>query len=151
MWANETFVPRIFSRRPLGVKAPQGDHKANRHRLFIPFSSYTHLLILIDALTVHRLSDVDSGGPNPLVQQMRSFVILPGFPANFTKVLQYTTMPNSPSHGTCRPFQPKSSTMARPIKTIGYIGLGNAGFSMSSNLPKNGYHMIVHDLDADKV
>ncbi|KPI37647.1 3-hydroxyisobutyrate dehydrogenase, mitochondrial [Cyphellophora attinorum] len=41
--------------------------------------------------------------------------------------------------------------MARPIKTIGYIGLGNAGISMSSNLPKNGYHLVVHDLDAEKV
>lgn len=37
------------------------------------------------------------------------------------------------------------------IKTIGYIGLGNAGFSMSSNLPKNGYNLIVHDLDQEKV
>jgi 3-hydroxyisobutyrate dehydrogenase-like beta-hydroxyacid dehydrogenase len=34
-----------------------------------------------------------------------------------------------------------------PIKTIGYIGLGNAGFSMSSNLPKNNYTLIVHDSD----
>jgi 3-hydroxyisobutyrate dehydrogenase-like beta-hydroxyacid dehydrogenase len=41
--------------------------------------------------------------------------------------------------------------MVRPIKNIGYIGLGNAGFSMSSNLPKNGYHVVVHDLDAEKV
>jgi 3-hydroxyisobutyrate dehydrogenase-like beta-hydroxyacid dehydrogenase len=34
-----------------------------------------------------------------------------------------------------------------PIKTIGYIGLGNAGYSMSSNLPKNNYNLIVHDTD----
>ncbi len=38
-----------------------------------------------------------------------------------------------------------------PIKTIGYIGLGNAGFSMASNLPKNGYHLVVHDQDMAKV
>ena len=37
------------------------------------------------------------------------------------------------------------------MKTIGYIGLGNAGFSMSSNLPKNGYHLVVHDQDQGKV
>lgn len=41
--------------------------------------------------------------------------------------------------------------MARQIKTIGYIGLGNAGFSMSSNLPKKGYKLVVHDLDQEKV
>lgn len=35
--------------------------------------------------------------------------------------------------------------------TIGYIGLGNAGMSMSSNLPKNGYDLIVHDIDEEKV
>lgn len=39
----------------------------------------------------------------------------------------------------------------RKISTIGYIGLGNAGFSMSSNLPKNGYNLVVHDLDQAKV
>jgi 3-hydroxyisobutyrate dehydrogenase-like beta-hydroxyacid dehydrogenase len=36
-------------------------------------------------------------------------------------------------------------------KTIGYIGLGNAGFSMASNLPKNGYNLVVHDQDPAKV
>jgi 3-hydroxyisobutyrate dehydrogenase-like beta-hydroxyacid dehydrogenase len=40
---------------------------------------------------------------------------------------------------------------SKKIKTIGYIGLGNAGFSMSSNLPKNGYNLVVHDLDQAKV
>lgn len=37
-----------------------------------------------------------------------------------------------------------------PIKTVGYIGLGNAGFSMASNLPKAGYTLVVHDADAAK-
>lgn len=35
-------------------------------------------------------------------------------------------------------------------KTVGYIGLGNAGFSMASNLPTAGYNLIVHDADASK-
>jgi len=30
---------------------------------------------------------------------------------------------------------------------VGYIGLGNAGFSMASNLPKAGYKLVVHDAD----
>lgn len=33
---------------------------------------------------------------------------------------------------------------------MGYIGLGNAGFSMASNLPKAGYNLVVHDADAAK-
>ena len=37
------------------------------------------------------------------------------------------------------------------VKNVGYIGLGNAGFSMASNIPKSGYHLIVHDSDASKV
>lgn len=35
-------------------------------------------------------------------------------------------------------------------KTVGYIGLGNAGFSMASNLPKSGYTLVVHDADSSK-
>ncbi|KAK1081300.1 hypothetical protein LTR33_004813 [Friedmanniomyces endolithicus] len=31
-----------------------------------------------------------------------------------------------------------------------YIGLGNAGYSMASNLPKAGYHLVVHDTDSTK-
>jgi 3-hydroxyisobutyrate dehydrogenase-like beta-hydroxyacid dehydrogenase len=34
---------------------------------------------------------------------------------------------------------------------VGYIGLGNAGYSMASNLPKAGYHLVVHDVDEVKV
>lgn len=36
------------------------------------------------------------------------------------------------------------------VKCVGYIGLGNAGFSMASNLPKAGYTLVVHDADAAK-
>ncbi|EMC93717.1 hypothetical protein BAUCODRAFT_142156 [Baudoinia panamericana UAMH 10762] len=36
------------------------------------------------------------------------------------------------------------------VKTVGYIGLGNAGFSMASNLPKAGYSLVVHDMDTEK-
>lgn len=35
-------------------------------------------------------------------------------------------------------------------KTVGYIGLGNAGYSMASNLPKSGYNLVVHDADSSK-
>lgn len=41
--------------------------------------------------------------------------------------------------------------VARDVKTVGYIGLGNAGFSMASNLPKNGYSLVVYDQDQKKV
>lgn len=36
------------------------------------------------------------------------------------------------------------------VKSVGYIGLGNAGYSMASNLPKAGYKLIVHDADTAK-
>lgn len=35
-------------------------------------------------------------------------------------------------------------------KTVGYVGLGNAGYSMASNLPKAGYNLVVHDADLSK-
>jgi 3-hydroxyisobutyrate dehydrogenase-like beta-hydroxyacid dehydrogenase len=37
------------------------------------------------------------------------------------------------------------------VKTVGYIGLGNAGFSMASNLPKHGFRVVVYDIDSAKV
>lgn len=37
------------------------------------------------------------------------------------------------------------------LKSVGYIGLGNAGFSMASNIPKSGYRLVVHDADASRV
>lgn len=36
------------------------------------------------------------------------------------------------------------------VRTVGYIGLGNAGFSMASNIPKRGYRLVVHDADQTK-
>ncbi|KAK3679212.1 hypothetical protein LTR78_000773 [Recurvomyces mirabilis] len=46
---------------------------------------------------------------------------------------------------------PTQQTNGGPaVKTVGYIGLGNAGYSMASNLPKAGYHLIVHDADTTK-
>lgn len=41
--------------------------------------------------------------------------------------------------------------MAPSVKHVGYIGLGNAGFSMASNIPKAGYNVVVHDSDQSKV
>ena len=46
--------------------------------------------------------------------------------------------------------QINGSSNSSAIKTIAYIGLGNAGFSMASNLPKNGYTLVVHDTDEAK-
>lgn len=31
--------------------------------------------------------------------------------------------------------------------TVGYIGLGNAGYPMAANLPRAGFHVIVRDAD----
>ncbi|KAK3075878.1 hypothetical protein LTR53_000452 [Teratosphaeriaceae sp. CCFEE 6253] len=44
--------------------------------------------------------------------------------------------------------QTNGNGSTRAVKTVGYIGLGNAGFSMASNLPKAGYKLVVHDADA---
>lgn len=41
--------------------------------------------------------------------------------------------------------------MAQSVKNVGYIGLGNAGLSMASNIPKAGYKLVVHDTDQSKV
>lgn len=44
-----------------------------------------------------------------------------------------------------------NGTVSSPaVKHVGYIGLGNAGFSMASNLPRAGYHLVVHDTDSSK-
>lgn len=45
---------------------------------------------------------------------------------------------------------PPTSTPPTTTSPIGYIGLGNAGYSLASNLPKAGYHLIVHDTDTSK-
>ena len=44
-----------------------------------------------------------------------------------------------------------SNSTTAPVKTVGYIGLGNAGFSIASNIPKRGYKLIVHDADSARV
>jgi 3-hydroxyisobutyrate dehydrogenase-like beta-hydroxyacid dehydrogenase len=36
------------------------------------------------------------------------------------------------------------------IKTVGYIGLGHAGFLMATNLHRAGFHMIVRDADPER-
>ncbi|CAK4033109.1 2-hydroxy-3-oxopropionate reductase [Lecanosticta acicola] len=47
---------------------------------------------------------------------------------------------------------PPTTNGAPPaVRSVGYVGLGNAGFSMASNLPKAGYHLVVHDADEAKV
>ncbi|KAL2404111.1 hypothetical protein ABEF95_003049 [Exophiala dermatitidis] len=33
------------------------------------------------------------------------------------------------------------------VKTVGYIGLGKAGASMASNLPRAGFNLVVRDAD----
>lgn len=45
---------------------------------------------------------------------------------------------------------PPAQNGAPAVKSVGYIGLGNAGFSMASNLPRAGYQLVVHDADAAK-
>ena len=44
-----------------------------------------------------------------------------------------------------------TSEAPKAVKTVGYIGLGNAGFSMASNLPKNDFNVVVYDIDIEKV
>lgn len=46
---------------------------------------------------------------------------------------------------------PTTNGQPPAVKNVGYIGLGNAGFSMASNLPKAGYHVVVHDVNEAQV
>ena len=46
---------------------------------------------------------------------------------------------------------PQTNGVLPTVKAVGYIGLGNAGFSMASNIPKSGYKLVVHDVDSTKV
>jgi NADPH-dependent glutamate synthase beta subunit-like oxidoreductase len=49
------------------------------------------------------------------------------------------------------PKMPPNTPNGPPsIRAVGYIGLGNAGYSMASNLPKAGYKLVVHDADSAK-
>lgn len=45
---------------------------------------------------------------------------------------------------------PNGNITSDGVQKVGYIGLGNAGFSMASNLPKAGYKLVVHDADSAK-
>ena len=36
------------------------------------------------------------------------------------------------------------------VKTVGYIGLGKAGASMASNLPRSGFNLVVRDADPER-
>ena len=40
--------------------------------------------------------------------------------------------------------------MTSKVQTIGFIGLGNAGYPLAANLPRAGYHLIVRDADASR-
>jgi NAD binding domain of 6-phosphogluconate dehydrogenase len=40
--------------------------------------------------------------------------------------------------------------MASNIKTIGFIGLGNAGYHLAANLPLSGFNLIVRDADSSR-
>ncbi|KAK5718522.1 hypothetical protein LTR15_008253 [Elasticomyces elasticus] len=48
------------------------------------------------------------------------------------------------------PSDCQASGCSAGVKTVGYIGPGNAGFSIASNLPKAGYRLVVHDVDSAK-
>jgi 3-hydroxyisobutyrate dehydrogenase-like beta-hydroxyacid dehydrogenase len=43
-----------------------------------------------------------------------------------------------------------TSKAPRTVSPVGYIGLGNAGFPMASNLPKNSFNVVVYDIDTEK-
>jgi len=40
--------------------------------------------------------------------------------------------------------------MATNVKTIGFIGLGNAGYHLAANLPGAGFSLIVRDADTSR-
>jgi 3-hydroxyisobutyrate dehydrogenase-like beta-hydroxyacid dehydrogenase len=37
--------------------------------------------------------------------------------------------------------------MVTTVKTIGFIGLGNAGYHLAANLPRAGFNLVVRDAD----
>ena len=41
-------------------------------------------------------------------------------------------------------------SVGQPVKTVGYIGLGKAGASMASNIPRAGFHLVVRDADPER-
>ena len=44
----------------------------------------------------------------------------------------------------------KQTGVVMSIKTVGYIGLGKAGASLASNLPRAGFNLIVRDADPER-
>ena len=40
--------------------------------------------------------------------------------------------------------------MATNVKTIGFIGVGNAGYHLAANLPRAGFNLIVRDADRSR-
>jgi 3-hydroxyisobutyrate dehydrogenase-like beta-hydroxyacid dehydrogenase len=40
--------------------------------------------------------------------------------------------------------------MAPSIKTIGFVGLGNAGYHLAANLPRAGFNLVVRDADPSR-
>ena len=45
----------------------------------------------------------------------------------------------------------EEDAMVRSIHKVGYIGLGNVGVHLASNLIKAGYSLIVHDMKKERV
>ena len=41
-------------------------------------------------------------------------------------------------------------SISMPVQTVGYIGLGKAGASMASNIPRAGFQMVVRDADPER-
>jgi 3-hydroxyisobutyrate dehydrogenase-like beta-hydroxyacid dehydrogenase len=37
--------------------------------------------------------------------------------------------------------------MATNVRTVGFIGLGNAGYHLAANLPRAGFNLVVRDAD----
>jgi 3-hydroxyisobutyrate dehydrogenase-like beta-hydroxyacid dehydrogenase len=40
--------------------------------------------------------------------------------------------------------------MTSKVKTIGFIGLGNAGYHLAANLPRAGFNLVVRDADPSR-
>tara|TARA_B100002049_G_C15913154_1_gene304811 strand:+ start:406 stop:639 length:234 start_codon:yes stop_codon:yes gene_type:complete len=53
----------------------------------------------------------------------------------------------SPTGGTCRHFDVWSSRRGSLAMRIGFIGLGNVGGKLAGSLARNGYDLMVRDLD----
>jgi hypothetical protein len=43
-----------------------------------------------------------------------------------------------------------NTTSDTPVRTVGYIGLGKAGASMASNIPRAGFTLIVRDAEPER-